>query len=166
MKKFFRHRVLIPSGDRVPLVGHTHFITHENGSLTIIGVSDMDSGPFVCWARNRLGSDLAYTHLYNSHPGNGARKFESQNFIFLMVIFVVCRWYRTPSHLPLDPSPRGLPPTQSHPHLLTPPLPRPRLSSSRHLVVLPPPLTLSPSLISPPLTLTLHLPALEWDPGI
>ena len=86
MKKICRHRVLIPSGDRVALVDHTHFVTHENGSLTIIGVSDMDSGPFVCWARNRLGSDLAYTHLYNSHPGNGARKFESQNFIFLLVI--------------------------------------------------------------------------------
>ena len=65
-----RHRVLLPSGVRVPLIDHTHFVTHANGSLTILNVSDMDSGPYACLAWNRVGSDLAYTHLYNTHPGN------------------------------------------------------------------------------------------------
>ena len=65
-----RHRVLLPSGVRVPLIDHTHFVTHANGSLTILNVSDMDSGPYACLAWNRVGSDLVYTHLYNTHPGN------------------------------------------------------------------------------------------------
>ena len=65
----YRHRVLLPSGVRVPLTDDSHFVHHDNGSVTIVNVSDPDSGPYVCWAQNVVGSDIAYIHIYNSLPG-------------------------------------------------------------------------------------------------
>ena len=63
-----RHRVLY-NGSRVPLLDHTHFIRYQNGSLTIVNITDMDSGPYVCRAWNAAGSDIVYIDVYNSHPG-------------------------------------------------------------------------------------------------
>jgi hypothetical protein len=92
------HRVLLPSGVRVPLIDHTHFVTHANGSLTILNVSDMDSGPYACLAWNRVGSDLAYTHLYNTHP-DGTGPPSIYNWSPLHVVSLPTPHTLTPSHL-------------------------------------------------------------------
>ena len=55
--------------ERVPLLDHTHFVRHENGSMTIVNITDMDSGHYVCRAWNAAGSDILYIDVYNSHPG-------------------------------------------------------------------------------------------------
>ena len=60
--------MLLPNEERVPLLDHTHFMTHQNGSLTIVNVSDVDSGPYVCRAWNAAGSDCVYIDVYNMHP--------------------------------------------------------------------------------------------------
>ena len=63
-----RHRVLA-NEERVPLLDHTHFVPHNNGSVTIVNITNMDSGPYVCRAWNAAGSDIVYIDVYNSRPG-------------------------------------------------------------------------------------------------
>ena len=60
---------MLVNEDRVPLLDHTHFIPHENGSVTIVNITDMDSGPYVCSAWNAAGSDIVYISVYNRRPG-------------------------------------------------------------------------------------------------
>ena len=64
---FLRHRVLA-KGERAPLSDPAHYVLHQNGSVTIINVSNRDTGPHVCFVWNRAGSAIRYIDLFNARP--------------------------------------------------------------------------------------------------
>ena len=146
----FRHRVL-PNGVREPLLDHTHFLHHQNGSVTVLNISDMESGPYVCWAWNRVGSDIAYIHLYNSHPGGSLLigLIPEPNY------FSVSRRNWSTVHSSLVPTPCCHLIT---PSLLPPSLPHSGVSPSHHHLVTRPTSLITSSQLSPN-HIYHHLPA-------
>ena len=159
----FRHRVLLPNEERVPLLDHTHFMTHQNGSLTIVNVSDVDSGPYVCRAWNAAGSDCVYIDVYNMHP----REYLPATSMNTAIAYLppVHSPDRPTLHPSLVPTPCCFVVTRAQGHTLTPALPHTWLPPSHHHVDPSQHYLLTPSLLPHP-----HIPQRdsvpERDPGI